>query len=97
MVQRIKSARILVVDDDLGVRESLKIILMDKYYVSTASSIDEAANSLKIIEPELIFLDIRISKENGLDFLKQMHSRNSIAPINLRSALPRSLFARIAL
>jgi len=90
MVQRIKSARILVVDDDLGVRESLKIILMDKYYVSTASSIDEAANSLKIIEPELIFLDIRISKENGLDFLKQMHSRNFTIPIIMITAFPSS-------
>ena len=40
MVQRIKSASILVVDDDLGVRESLKMILKDKYFVSAASSID---------------------------------------------------------
>ena len=68
MVQRIKSASILVVDDDLGVRESLKMILMDKYYVSTASTIKEASDSLKIIEPELIFLDIR--REHSRFFVK---------------------------
>ncbi|HHT9136755.1 MAG TPA: HD-GYP domain-containing protein [Candidatus Wunengus sp. YC60] len=90
MVQRIKSASILVVDDDLGVRESLKMILMDKYYVSTASTIEEAADSLKIIEPELIFLDIKISKANGLDFLKQMQARNSTIPIVMITAFPSS-------
>ncbi|MBI2472218.1 MAG: response regulator [Planctomycetes bacterium] len=90
MVQRIKSASILVVDDDLGVRESLKMILMDKYYVSTASTIKEASDSLKIIEPELIFLDIKISRTNGLDFLKQMHARNSTIPIVMITAFPSS-------
>ncbi|MDO8141891.1 MAG: response regulator [Candidatus Brocadiales bacterium] len=90
MVQRIKSASILVVDDDLGVRESLKMILMDKYYVSTASTIEEAADSLKIIEPELIFLDIKISRTNGLDFLKQMQARNSTIPIVMITAFPSS-------
>ncbi len=90
MVQRIKSASILVVDDDLGVRESLKMILMDKYYVSTASNIDEAINSLKVIDPELIFLDIKISKENGLDFLKQIHSDKSNIPVVMITAFPSS-------
>ena len=64
MVQRIKSANILVIDDDMGVRESLKMILMDKYYVSTASHVDEAIHSLKIIEPEMIFFDIQQLKEH---------------------------------
>jgi len=81
MVQRIKSASILVVDDDLGVRESLKMILMDKYYVSTASHVDEATNSLKTIEPEMIFLDIKMPKISGMDFLREMHLKNSTIPI----------------
>ena len=90
MVQRIKSASILVVDDDLGVRESLKMILMDKYYVSTASHVDEAINSLKIIEPEMIFLDIKMPKISGMDFLRQMHSKNSTLPIIMITAFPSS-------
>ena len=90
MVQRIKSASILVVDDDLGVRESLKMILMDKYYVSTASHVDEAINSLKIIEPEMIFLDIKMPKISGMDFLRQMHSKNSTIPIIMITAFPSS-------
>ena len=90
MVQRIKSASILVVDDDLGVRESLKMILMDKYYVSTASHVDEAINSLKIIEPEMIFLDIKMPKISGMDFLMEMHLKNSTIPIIMITAFPSS-------
>jgi len=90
MVQRIKSANILVIDDDMGVRESLKMILMDKYYVSTASHVDEAINSLKIIEPEMIFLDIKMPKISGIDFLRQMHSKNSTIPIIMITAFPSS-------
>jgi len=90
MVQRIKSASILVVDDDLGVRESLKMILMDKYYVSTASHVDEATNSLKTIEPEMIFLDIKMPKISGMDFLREMHLKNSTIPIIMITAFPSS-------
>ena len=90
MVQRIKSASILVVDDDLGVRESLKMILMDKYYVFTASHVDEAINRLKIIEPEMIFLDIKMPKISGMDFLREMHLKNSIIPIIMITAFPSS-------
>src|SRR3990172_7575367 len=86
MVQGIKSANILVVDDDLGVRESLKMILMDKYYVSTASHVDEAINSLKTIEPGMIFLDIKMPKISGMVFLMHMHSKNSFIAIGTITA-----------
>lgn len=79
-----------MVDDDLGVRESLKMILMDKYYVSTASHVDEAINSLKIIKPEMIFLDIKMPKISGMDFLREMHLKNSIIPIIMITAYPSS-------
>jgi len=88
MEQKIKSANILVIDDDLGVRESLKMILKDKYYVSTTSNIDEAFNSINTVEPEMIFLDIKMPKANGLDFLKQMRSANSTIPIIMITAYP---------
>src|SRR3972149_1806420 len=68
MVKRIKSASILVIDDDYGVRESLKMILMDKYYVSTAWPICDAINSQQCMQPELTCLDIKLSKISGLEF-----------------------------
>ena len=88
MEQITKSANILVIDDDLGVRESLKIILRDKYCVSTTSNIDEALVSMNSVKPEVIFLDIKMPKANGLDFLKQMRSENSTIPVIMITAHP---------
>ena len=88
MEQITKSTNILVIDDDLGVRESLKIILRDKYCVSTTSNIDEAIVSMDTVKPEMIFLDIKMPKANGLDFLKQMRSANTTIPIIMITAHP---------
>lgn len=88
MEQITKSANILVIDDDLGVRESLRIILRDKYAVSITSNIDEALVSMESIKPEMIFLDIKMPKSNGLDFLKQMRSANSTIPVIMITAHP---------
>ncbi len=88
MEQKIKSANILVLDDDLGVRESLKMILKDKYYVSATSSIDEALESLSTAQPAMVFLDIKMPRANGLDFLKQVRSINSAIPVIMITAFP---------
>ncbi|KKO19250.1 MAG: two-component response regulator [Candidatus Brocadia fulgida] len=88
MEQITKLASILVIDDDLGVRESLKIILRDKYQVSTTSNIDEALASMTIARPEIIFLDIKMPKANGLDFLKQLRSTNTNIPVIMITAHP---------
>ncbi|MBV6517980.1 MAG: hypothetical protein DCC43_04415 [Candidatus Brocadia sp.] len=88
MEQITKLASILVIDDDLGVRESLKIILRDKYQVSTTSNIDEALASMTIARPEIIFLDIKMPKANGLDFLKQLRSTNTTIPVIMITAHP---------
>jgi putative nucleotidyltransferase with HDIG domain len=88
MEQKNRTANILVIDDDLGVRESLKMILKDKYCVSTASNIDETLDSINNIKPEIIFLDIKMPGANGLDFLKQMRSANSTIPVIMITAFP---------
>ncbi|MCF6154914.1 MAG: response regulator [Candidatus Brocadia sp.] len=88
MEQKMKPASILVIDDDLGVRESLRMILKEKYSISATSSIDEALNSLNNIKPEMIFLDIKMPRANGLDFLKQMRSVNATIPIIMITAFP---------
>lgn len=88
MDQKKKPANVLVIDDDLGVRESLKMILKDKFCVSTMSSVDEVINGLNQIKPEMIFLDIKMPRANGLDFLKQIRSLNSTIPVIMITAFP---------
>lgn len=79
-----------MVDDDEGTRESLKMILKDKYHISTASNVDEAIKSLEQTKPDIIFLDIRMPKANGLDFLQWMQSGNFAVPIIIITAFPSS-------
>lgn len=97
MIEQTKTIDILAVDDDLGTRESLRMILKDKYDVCTASSVDEAVKNLENLKPNAIFLDIRMPKANGLDFLKHMQSVNPTIPIIIITAFPSSQTAITAL
>lgn len=65
-------SKILVVDDELGPREALRMILQDDYEVSTASSGDQALEFLSRLEYDLVILDIRMPDMNGIDLLAEV-------------------------
>ena len=63
---------ILIVDDEEGVRLSLRGILEDEgYTVSEAASGEEALSFLEKNTPDLVFLDIWLSGIDGLETLKK--------------------------
>ncbi|NMB36304.1 MAG: response regulator [Firmicutes bacterium] len=64
--------KILVVDDELGPREALRMILRDDYDVFTADSGKQALNYLKSSEFDLMILDIRMPDINGIDLLAKV-------------------------
>jgi len=77
------SDKILVCDDEKGVRESLRLILSDKYNLLFAENGKEAMNLLHN-NPDIkaILLDIKMPGINGIDVLKQIRaSNNNIAVI----------------
>lgn len=61
--------RILVVDDELGPREALRMILRDDYDVVTASNGSQALDYLDNSEFDLAILDIRMPDINGIELL----------------------------
>lgn len=61
--------KIMVVDDELGPREALKMILRDNYEIYTAGSGREALQALQSSEFDLVILDIRMPDINGIDLL----------------------------
>jgi putative two-component system response regulator len=62
--------KILIVDDELGPRESLKMILRDDYDIITAANGKEAIAHLGNTEYDLAILDIRMPDINGTDLLQ---------------------------
>lgn len=67
-----KKETILVIDDDKSLRESMRMLLADKYRVVFAKSGKEAFELLRKESPDLVFCDIRMPEMNGLDVLSRI-------------------------
>lgn len=75
--------RVLVVEDDQAIRETLRMLLeLEGYRVITATNGQEALGLLKTIEPPcLILLDLMMPVMNGWDFLKARSSDAALEAI----------------
>lgn len=67
--------KILVIDDESGIRSSLKGILEDEGYdVQAASTGEKALDMVKNENFELVFLDIWLPEMNGIDVLEKIRA-----------------------
>src|ERR671937_136134 len=64
--------RILVVDDEMGPRESLRMLLKPSYQVKTAESATAALQELPKTRPDLVILDIKMPDMDGLEALRHI-------------------------
>lgn len=69
-----ENSKIIVVDDDPGIRDSLQMILTSHHYtVITAANRTEGMNKIKTEKPDLPILDIMMSSWlDGLDMSKTL-------------------------
>ena len=65
---------LLVVDDELGVRQSLKLVFNRIFRVVEATSADEAIEKVTEDRPDVVLLDIKLPGADGLAVLKQMRA-----------------------
>ena len=82
---------ILVVDDELDVREFLSDLLVDQgYSVRQAVDGDQAMEMVKQDKPDLILLDLLMPKETGTDFYRRIHKKKEFEaiPVIVISGLP---------
>ncbi len=63
---------VLVVDDEVGARESLKMILKNDYEVFSAKDAEEALLQIKVHSPDVILLDIILPDLDGLKVLERI-------------------------
>ena len=67
-----KLRSVLIVDDEVGVRESLKMILKKDYEVFLAKDAEEAFSQIKAQFPDVILLDIILPGLDGLRVLERI-------------------------
>jgi two-component system, NtrC family, nitrogen regulation response regulator NtrX len=81
-----KSARILVVDDEANIRTLLDEILSEEgYEVTTASDAEEARQARKRSEYDLILLDIWMPDTDGISLLKEWSESDALGPVVMMS------------
>src|SRR5437879_12635226 len=64
--------QILVIDDEIGPRESLRMLLKPDYQVHTADCVEAGMKLLKEKQPDTIVMDIRMPGMSGIDGLRKI-------------------------
>jgi len=68
-------ARVLIVDDEEGIRDLLKTILGGDYEVSEAENGAALRDALKHEQPDVVLLDMKLPDGNGLGLLPAIKER----------------------
>ena len=72
-----RQGAVLIVDDEIAPRESLRMILHPLYQVYTAADGEEALACLQNQEIDLVTLDMRMPGISGLEVLKEIRRRKA--------------------
>ena len=77
-------AKVLIVEDSTFFRRLLKETLLSRYPkmdISEAPSAEEALKTVNALSPDLIFVDIRLPGESGLDFTRRIKTTYPNIPV----------------
>lgn len=81
--------RILVVDDEESIRFTFDAFLTDAgYRVDTAPSLKEALGFAGATPYDLVFLDILLGRESGMQMLRFMREQNPTCPVVMVTGAP---------
>jgi DNA-binding NtrC family response regulator len=66
------SPLLLIVDDELGVRESLKMVFCKDFRLMEADSVDGAIPIVLEAKPDVVLLDVLMPKTDGIEALRRI-------------------------
>ncbi len=78
--------KLLIVDDELGSRESLRLVFSRDYTVLLAASAQEAQERLAQEPVDLVLLDVILPGQSGIDMLRQIQAAYPGLPVIMVSA-----------
>src|SRR5438876_9643751 len=67
-----QTPQVLVIDDEMGPRESLRMLLQPDYNVHTADCVDAGIRLLKEKRPDTVVMDIRMPGATGIEGLRKI-------------------------
>ena len=88
--------RILLADDDAGVRDSLSDVLVSEGYV-----VDQASDGQQALELAasnrlaLVLLDLNMPVKNGWDTFERLTAEHPLLPVIILTARPNQLFTAV--
>jgi len=81
------AARILLIDDDAGIRDSMRMPLeYEGYEYLSAASAEEGIALVQRESPDIVFLDVKMPGMDGMEALKRIKAINEAVPIVMISA-----------
>ena len=78
--------KVLVVDDDPGVRESLRMVLKERYEPQLTGSGEEALAAFGDLHPDVVLLDVLMPGLDGLEVLERIKGDDPRTPVIMLTA-----------
>ena len=89
--------RILLVDDDPTVRDSLNDVLVaEGYFVIPAENGQQALDLANQLPVDLVLLDLNMPVKNGWDTFERLTAEHPLIPIIIATARPNQLFTAVS-
>jgi DNA-binding NarL/FixJ family response regulator len=90
--------RILISEDETSVRHAMRIFIETRspFEVFEAADGDEALRKAAVINPDLVVLDLRMPKANGIEVAALLHVRTPQTPIVVFTMFEDKLGAPLA-
>jgi len=85
--ERSTAGKVLIIDDEAAIRESLQILLEEEgYEVTNAEDGEEGLSLLDAQAFDLVLLDFQLPGRNGLEILKEILQRDPETPVIMLTA-----------
>lgn len=79
---KMEDAKILVIDDEKNILESIKMVLTyENYPVETTNNGLDGIDLFKQIKPDIVLLDVKMPGFNGIDVLRQLKEINEFSEV----------------
>src|SRR5262249_26955766 len=82
----VPESRVLVVDDEEGPREAIRMIRKPRYQVYLAGSGEEVLDSLPTLRPDVIFMDVKMPRIDGVQLLERVKAVDPLVEVVMITA-----------